>query len=164
MESYLIKAENMEQIFNNIHIVVAVLMGILVLRIGWKMFMYYIRLRHIKDFADYVAVLEFHMNKAYDIIHKDRILVYSLEATRLPDSEFETITHDFVNLVLKFIGPSLTQDFTTFYGNEDTFIFNMVEYFNTRYEEDSIRKQTIDEMSSIDNIPEVQTYEQGTGA
>ena len=102
------------------------------------------------------------MNKAYDLIHKDRILVYSLEGMRVKDDEFVKISQDFVKLVLKFIGLSLKEDFVNFYGNEDTLIFNMVEYFNTRYEEDSIRKQTIDEISSDNdqNMPEVNNYEQ----
>ena len=102
------------------------------------------------------------MNKAYDLIHKDRILVYSLEGMRVDDDEFIKISQDFINLVLKFIGPSLKEDFINFYGDEDTFFFNMVEHFNTRYEEDSIRRQTMDEISSDNdqNMPEVTNYEQ----
>lgn len=163
MELSLIDSKYMEQIINNSSIFLTIVFGLIVLRIVWKMFLFYKRVTHIKDFADYVSVLEYHMNKSYDIIHKDRILVYSLEATRLPDKDFEAVTQDFVRLVIKFIGPALHQDFIEFYGNEDTFFFNIVEYFNTRYEEDSIRKQTIDDMSEMDNITEVQNYEQGTG-
>jgi len=162
LESSLIDGKYMEQIINNSSIFLIFIFGLIFLRVGWKIFDFYKRVTHVKDFADYISVLEYHMNKSYDIIHKDRILVYSLEATRLPDKDFEAITHDFVRLVIKFIGPALHKDFIEFYGNEDTFFFNMVEYFNTRYEEDSIRKQTIDDMSDMDsNITEVQNYEPG---
>lgn len=153
----------MEQTLNYIQTAIYVFLILVAFRIGWKIFLFYSRVTHIKGFTDYVAILEYHMKKAYEIIHKDRILIYSLEASKLPDSEFEVVTRDFVNLVTKFIGPSLKKDFIKFYGNEDTFIFNMVEYFNTRYEEDSIRKQSIDDMSSMENMPGIQNYEQGTG-
>lgn len=114
----------------------------------WNAYNFYKEKSQIKDFTDYIALLDYYMNKAYDIIYKDRILVYSLEATKIPDKEFNKTTQDFVRLVIKFIGPSLYKNFCDFYGDDDTFIFNVVEYFNNRYEEDSIRKQTIEEMSS----------------
>lgn len=102
----------------------------------------------IKSFSDYLAVLEYHSAKAYDIIHKDRVLVYSLEAMRIPDEEFIAISHDFVNLVIKLIGPKLYKEYCDLYGTQETFVFNLVEYFNTRYEEDEVRKQSLDDISS----------------
>ena len=152
----------MEQTLNFISFVVYVIVALICLRMFWHLYIFYKRSTHIKGFTDYLAVLEYHMSKAYDLIHKDRILVYSLEGMRVDDDEFVNISQDFVKLVLKFIGPSLKEDFVKFYGNEDTFIFNMVEYFNTRYEEDSIRRQTMDEISSDNDqsMPEVKNYEQ----
>jgi len=108
----------------------------------------------IKDFTSYLTILEYHTSKAYELIYKDRILVYSLDATRIPDNDFNTITHDFVKLVIKFIGPSLYSSFCDLYGSEETFIFNLAEYFNHKYEDDAIRKQTMDEMSSEDISPQ----------
>jgi len=152
----------MEQTLNFMSFVVCVIIALICLRMFWHLYIFYKRSTHIKRFTDYLTVLEYHMNKAYDLIHKDRILVYSLEGMRVKDDEFVKISQDFVKLVLKFIGLSLKEDFVNFYGNEDTLIFNMVEYFNTRYEEDSIRKQTIDEISSDNDqsMPEVNNYEQ----
>ena len=155
----------MEQIINFIPLAVYTVLALVCLRIIWKGYIFFRRSKHITGFADYLSVLEYHMNKAYDLIHKDRILVYSLEGMRIKDEEFNVISQDFVKLVLKFIGPSLKADFVTFYGDEETFIFNMVEYFNTRYEEDSIRKQTMEEISSDDDqeTQEVIHYGQQTG-
>jgi len=97
--------------------------------------------RMTEKFTDYASVLEYHMIKAYDIIYKDRILIYSLEATKVNDKEFNIITKDFVYLVLKFLGPSLKDQFIELYGNEDTLIFNIVEYFNNKVEKDEIREK-----------------------
>ena len=100
----------------------------------------------IKDFADYTSVLQFHMEKAYDIIHKDRVLIYSLEATRVPEEKINIATKDFITLVEKLLGPRLRKEFIFLYGNYETFAFMMVEYFNTRYEDDEIRKTSISDM------------------
>jgi hypothetical protein len=94
----------------------------------------------IKNFESYMAVLQYHMEKAYDIILKDRLLIYSIEGMKVDDKEFNTAASDFVRLTQKLLGPSLSTDFISFYGGEDTFAFNLVEYFNTRYENDEIRE------------------------
>ena len=100
----------------------------------------------IKDFADYTSVLQFHMEKAYEIIHKDRVLIYSLEATRVPEDKINVASKDFITLVEKLLGPRLRKEFIFLYGNYETFAFTMIEFFNTRYEEDEIRKTTIGDM------------------
>jgi hypothetical protein len=104
----------------------------------------------VKNFTDFASVLEYHMNKAYEIIYKDRVLVYSLDASRVDDKDFNLISQDFARLVIKLVGPNLYKEFVFLYGDEDTLIFNMVEYFNTRYEADEVRK------SSLDSITEEQ--------
>lgn len=100
----------------------------------------------IKNFDSYIAVLQYHMNKAYDIVHKDQILVYSVEATTLPDAEFQKASFDFIKLVEKLLGPTLKKEMIFLYGDYDTFAFNLVEYFNTRYDDDEIRRSSMSEM------------------
>jgi hypothetical protein len=100
----------------------------------------------IKNFESYTAVLHYHMDKAYNIVHKDQILTYSLEATTLPDKDFYKASFDFGKLVEKLLGPTLTKEYIFLYGNYDTFAFNLAEYFNERYDNDEIRKSSISEM------------------
>lgn len=107
----------------------------------------------VKEFTDYMAVLQYNMERAYDVIHKDQILIYSIDAVTLPDPEFGKASQDFVRLVIKYLGPMLFKEFVFLYGNEDTFSFNVMEYFNTRYEDDEIRR------SSLENIAEGDTEE-----
>jgi hypothetical protein len=107
--------------------------------------------RIIRDFADYTSVLQFHMEKAYDMIHKDRVLVYSLEATKVPEDEINDISKDFITLTQKLIGPRLLKEYLFLYGNYETFVFMMAEYFSTRYEEDEIRKSSINDMMESDS-------------
>lgn len=106
------------------------------------------RLHCIKHFPDYVAVLEYHLNKAYELIHKDQILVYSLEGSRVKEEEIDTVSQNFARLVIKLIGPVLYKEFVNLYGNDDTFMFIILEYFNTRYEGDEIRKQAMENITS----------------
>ena len=104
--------------------------------------------KFVTNFESYVAILTYHMEKAYDIIYKDNILIYSIEATKINDKDFEIVTKNFAYLVLKMIGPKLRKEFVELYGNEETVIFNMIEYFNSRFENDEIRK------SATENIME----------
>jgi hypothetical protein len=94
----------------------------------------------IENFESYVAILDYHLRKAYDIIYKDKILIYSLEGIKINDNEFNVVSKDFVLLVMKIIGENLKEEFIELYGNEETFIFNLVEYFNNRFENDEIRE------------------------
>ena len=105
-------------------------------------------INQIKSFSNYVTVLEYYINRAYEIIHKDRILIYSLEGMHIKEDEFSTISQDFIKLVIKLIGPNLYMEFKSLYGNEETFIFNLIEFFNTRYEEDEIRKHSLDNITN----------------
>jgi len=122
---------------------------------GVNKFLYYLKSKQmINNFADYRAVLQIHLDRAYEIIHKDRILVYSLEASRLPEEEINIISKDFIILVEKLIGPRLHDEFIFLYGNYETFVFNLAEYFSTRYEEDEIRKSSVNEMMESESLSE----------
>ena len=110
----------------------------------YKILRYIKRLNYIKHISLYISVLDYHMDKAYDMIHKDRILAYSLDAYRVPDEDYETISQDYIRLVNKYIGPTLLREFLQLYGNEDSFLFILLEYFSKRYEEDEIRKTAMD--------------------
>jgi len=100
----------------------------------------------ITKFADYTSVLQYYIEKSYDMVHKDRILVYSLEATRVPEDEINVVSKDFITLVEKLLGPRLREEMIYLHGNYETFAFIMAEYFSTRYEQDEIRKSTVSEM------------------
>lgn len=95
----------------------------------------------IEKFESYVALLEYHMRKAYDIIYKDKILIYSIEAVKINDIEFNSVSKEFAVLTMKMIGNNLKEEFVELYGNEETFIFNLIEYFNSRFENDEIRNK-----------------------
>ena len=111
----------------------------------------YKRVQYIKSFPDYRSVLEYHMQKAYDMVHKENILPYSLEAFRVSDEDYDKISGDFVRLVQKFIGPMLLKEFIYLYGDEDTFIFNLLEYFSGTYESDEIRNATMEQITNTES-------------
>lgn len=133
-------------------ILFSIIAFILCFFIGLKMILNFKkREQMIKGFAEYTSVLQFHMEKAYDIIHKDRVLVYSLEATKVPEEHINIASRDFITLVQKLIGPRLYKEFIFLYGNYETFAFTMAEYFSTRYEDDEIRKTSVNDMMESDS-------------
>lgn len=106
----------------------------------------------VTSFESYITVLNYHMSKAYDIIYKDRILIYSVESTKINENEFSVVTKDYTYLVLKLLGPKLKKEFIKLYGNEETLIFNIVEYFNNKYENDEIRKSAMESTMEDEEI------------
>jgi len=100
----------------------------------------------INNFQTYASVLQFHLDKAYEIIYKDRILIYSLEATKFDEGEFKQTARDFGSLVLRLLGPTLVEELTLLYGNEETLLLNITEYFNTKFDDDEIRKTAQDSL------------------
>jgi len=104
------------------------------------------RLDQVVNFSSYYAVLEYHMGRAYEIIYKDRILIYSLESTKLDTKDFLAASKAFGSLVLRMLGPNFRKEFVDLYGDEETFFFILTEYFNQKYEDDEIRKGSMDEL------------------
>ncbi len=104
-----------------------------------------------KNFVDYRVTLEYNMERAFDLIYKDRILVYSLDAVKVNEEDIDKISKEYVQLVQKLIGPSLQKEFLFLYGNIETFTFNLLEYFNLRYENDEIRKDSMDSLMDGDD-------------
>lgn len=98
------------------------------------------------NFEKYALVLEYYKKKAYDMIYKDRVLIYSLEGVHISDKEFNVISKDFALLVFKLIGPNLKDEFIALYGDEETLIFNLMEYFNSTIDDDEIRKKAEDNL------------------
>lgn len=101
------------------------------------------RIEQINNTESYLAILYQQMEKAYTMIYNDRILPYSLESHRLSEDEYNQVLKDYINLVIKLLGPNIYNELTYYFGNEDSLMFNMSEYFNTKYENDEIRKESV---------------------
>lgn len=106
------------------------------------------RTRYIRDFAKYISVLDYYMEKSYDMIYKDRVLTYSLEALKPNESEIDGIVQDYVILVQKFLGPMLQKELIFMYGDRETFIRNLVEYFNSKFEDDKVREASLEDVTN----------------
>jgi hypothetical protein len=102
--------------------------------------------RIIGSYDLYMKILTTNMDKAFNIIYKDRILIFSLESTTPDAKEINRIAKDHIKLVLKLIGPSLHNEFILLFGDEETFLFNISEYFNERFDEDEIRSVSQDNL------------------
>lgn len=100
----------------------------------------------ILEFEKYTLTLRFFQEKAFEIIYKDNILIYSLEGLKPNNEEFNILAKKFLKLFLKLMGPNLVQEYIYFFGSEESFYLNMIEFFNTRYEDDEIRKSSISDI------------------
>ncbi len=100
-----------------------------------------------------MAVFIYHMERAYEIIYKEKILIYSLEGMRLSESEFQAASKDFATLVLKMIGPNVKESLADLYGDEETLLFNIMEYFSSKFENDEVYKSSLDNIINKEQLP-----------
>lgn len=106
----------------------------------------------IEKFADIHSILSFHMEGAYETIHKDNILVYSLDGTKPDEKEIDKISREFIKLTMRLAGPNMLSVFVDLYGDEDALFFVMLDYFNRRFEDDEIRAQAMDNLQNQEDI------------
>jgi hypothetical protein len=104
--------------------------------------------RFVEKFIDVHAIMTFHMEAAYETIHKDNILVYSLDGVKPNEKDIDHLSHEFIKLIMRLAGPNMLGLFVELYGDEDTMFFVMMDYFNRKFEDDEIRS------AAIDNIQE----------
>jgi len=110
------------------------------------------RQSYVDKHINYILVLEYYMEKSFDIIYKDRILIYSIEGTKPSDEDIKKNSIDFCKLTLKLLGSMLVSEFIFLYGGEDTLYTVMAEYFNTKSETDEIKQESINQiMDGSDN-------------
>jgi len=129
------------------------LLSIFVIFILVRWILYHIRqFRYIDKFAQYSSVLDIICDKAYNMIYKDKLMIFSIEATKVDDKEFNEYAKEFGGLVIKLMGPALYKEYTNFFGNKETFFLNLIEYFNTKYESDEIREAAIDNLTNEDQL------------
>ena len=146
----------LQTLMTNIPYIIFTMLAIIAIAVGAiitiRLYMSRKRSYFIIHFNEYMSVLNYNMEKSYDLIHKDRILVYSMEASRLGDKEFNKASQDFVRLLVKLLGPMLYKEFVFLFGDVDTFTFNVIEYFNSRYENDEIRKASVENLTEEENV------------
>jgi hypothetical protein len=134
----------------HVYIIVGFVFLFLSLYIAYKKIQNESNAYFVKNYENYHIVLSLHMDKAFEIIYKEKIMAYSMEAMKINNSQYQAISKDFGYLVLKMIGPGLTKSFIGMYGSEETFLFNIMEYFNNKFENDEIYKSTTDDLMNGD--------------
>ncbi|OQB42014.1 MAG: hypothetical protein BWY04_00500 [candidate division CPR1 bacterium ADurb.Bin160] len=134
---------NLEQIFFLVFLCVVALSYIIYIFLN---FFDEKRKYNIEKFSEYSGILNFYMEKAYAIIYKNELMIYSVEGMKLDDIIFQEITKKYIILVLKMMGSRAEKEFLYFFGDAKTMYFNISEYFNYRYEQDEIRHATQKEL------------------
>ena len=107
---------------------------------------------YILKYEKYQAILEFFLEKAYNIIYKDRIFIYSLDGQKPTEDDFKTASIDFSKLALRLMGTTIIEEYIRLYGDLDTLLFNITEYFSEKSEHDEIYQTSIDELMESKEI------------
>ena len=104
------------------------------------------RQSYVDKHEQYMKVLDYYLEKSFDIIYKDRILVYSISGTKPDDNDIKKNSIDFAKLTLKLLGTTLTEEFVYLYGDEETFMFIIIECLKTKAEHDEIKQSSINQI------------------
>ena len=106
----------------------------------------------ISQFEHIHAILSFHMEAAYETVHKDNILVYSLDGVKPKEEDITKISHEFVKLTMKLAGPNMLETFEALYGDDETLLFVMLDFFNRRFEDDEIRASAVENIQNQEEL------------
>ena len=99
---------------------------------------------YIKNFKDYMASFEYLCEKCYEMIYKNQILIYSLEGFKLDEQDFKKTVTSFINFFYRYCGPILIQSYIDFFGNDETLNFTLVEFFNSKTDNDLIFEKSME--------------------
>lgn len=108
----------------------------------------------IESYNTLKKIFEEAMDRAYSIMYKRSILVYSIDGEKVSEKDYNSISREFYRLSMKFLGPENKKRLTDFYGNEATLIFNNLNYFNEKYENDEIREEALTNFMGKDQLEE----------
>lgn len=108
--------------------------------------------KFVEKFVDIHAIMVFHMEAAYETIHKDNILVFSLDGVKPNEKDIDHLSHEFIKLTMKLSGANMLGLFEQLYGDDDTLFFVMMDYFNRKFEDDEIRASAIDSIQDGEEL------------
>lgn len=98
-------------------------------------------------------MLDHFLQKAYQIIYNDQMIGYTAEGvTTTARDEMETIERNFIKMSFELMGPKNVSIFTSFFGDRDTLIKNMVMYFRDTLGKDEISKIIRDASKEANNL------------
>lgn len=106
----------------------------------------------VTNFTNYEAILQYHMDKAYDIIYKHDIVIHSLDASQPPESEYSAILKKFLSLSFKLLGKRLTEELSYMYGSLESLSCVVSLYFYSKLESDEIRKISVDNLIGLESV------------
>jgi hypothetical protein len=104
------------------------------------------QLNTIKEYKTLLGIFEYILKKSWDMIYKENIFIYSLEATKIKKEDIEKVSKDFGKLTLKLMGSNIKESLIQLYGDEETLLINIMEFFNSNMENDILYKATTQNM------------------
>ena len=116
----------------------------------YKRFEYQKEIHTVLNFHNLINILEYNMKKAFQIVYKENVFIYSLEASKITPDQFNVLSKEFGKLTLKLCGTTIKRNLISLYGDEETLLFNIIEYFNSNIENDEIYKATSNQLMQED--------------
>lgn len=87
-----------------------------------------------------IELFDYFLNMAWNVIYSDQLIAFTSEGITkgLPKEEIETIERNFIKLTLEIMGNRNEEMITSFFGDESTMINNMLIFFRSKLEGDTL--------------------------
>jgi len=102
-----------------------------------------VNLKRICNYENYETLAEYYYQKAYTIIYKDNILVYSVEGMSPKEEDVKKIQHKYLELIVDLMGEWMIEQFERYYGDRHAFYINALTFFDINYEDDAVKESAI---------------------
>jgi len=93
----------------------------------------------ITKYKEYISILQYFMEKAFEQVWKEQIFPYSVDGISPPQQELETAERNFIKLTFELIGTKIKDVLCTFFGSERNLIENLHIFFESKTDSDQIR-------------------------
>ena len=103
--------------------------------------------QYLKYFETYTVMYNYYCDKAFEIIYKRDIFPLFSNGFKYNDDDLKKAIVEFSHLATKMMGIKLSSELISVYG-EESFFFNLSNYFYGRYEDDSIQRIYTESISS----------------
>jgi len=86
----------------------------------------------VNKHQSYVELYEWFLEKAYDIVYRTHVMVYSSEGLNPSAADIESAKRNFVKLTREMMGSTIEQELIQFFGSEQTLTENTILYFQEK--------------------------------
>jgi len=99
-----------------------------------------------------IDLFDHFLEESYDVIYNDQIIAYTANGHKIiPPDEMETIERNFIKMTFQIMGPKNEWIISSFYGDRDVVIQNMILFVRNKLNADALAKFVQEQEIKVNN-------------